>query len=83
MEFVDDDDVEAVARDAVEIHTGERLDRGEDVAALLRPLAIDVELAEGAVPQDGSEDVQALGQDLLAVRDEQQPRRSAVLGERR
>ena len=64
-------DVEAVGRQAVEVDPGERLDGSEDISPLIRLLAIDVELAEGSVAQDGAEDVTALGQDLLAVRDEQ------------
>ena len=51
------------------------------MSPLVGLLAIDVELAEGSVAQHGAEDVTALGQDLLAVCDEEQPRPTAILGE--
>ena len=72
VEFVDDHDIERVGLDVVEIDLGQRLNRGEDVPSLLRPMAIDEQLAEGSVAEDGAIGRQALRQNLSPVRDEQQ-----------
>ena len=81
MELVHDHDVEAAGWQTVEVDSGERLHRSEDVSTLVGLLAIDVELTEGSVAQHGAEDVTALGQNLLAVRDEEQPLPTTVLGQ--
>jgi hypothetical protein len=53
----------------------ERLHRGEHMAPLPGLFAIHLKLPEGAIAQHLAEGVQGLLQDLLAVGDEQQPRR--------
>ena len=79
MELVDDDDVEVVGSIGSTPAGVEALDRREDVLEARGPLAADPELAEGRVPERVAERRPALVEDLLAVRDEQQP----VRGERR
>ena len=57
---------------SVEIDLRQRLDGCKHVPALLRSLAVDEQLAERAVAEDGSVGVQTLGQDLAAMRNEEQ-----------
>ena len=78
MELVDDHDVEVIGRRFVEVGGVEALDRSEDVVEALRAGAADPLLAERRFAQRVAEGRQALVEDLLAVRDEQQARRAAV-----
>ena len=77
VELVDDHDVEVIGREVVEVGGVETLDRGEDVLEALRPGAADPLLAERRVAQRVAEGGQALIEDLVAVRDEQQRERAA------
>jgi hypothetical protein len=74
MKLVDDDDIEGVRRHLREIHPGQGLDRAEHVAPLGRHHAVHIELAEIAGSQHLPERREALFEDLLPVRNEQQPR---------
>ena len=58
---------------SVEVRRGQALDRREDVVERLGPRATDPLLAERVVAQRVPEGRAALVEDLLAVRDEQQP----------
>ena len=71
MELVDDHDVEPVARDAIDAVGGQRLNRCEDMAPLLRSLAFVIELTEVRVTKDLAVGPERLVQDLFAVSNKQ------------
>ena len=73
MELVDDHDVEVRGVDRFESGPVEALDRREDVFESRRPLSADPELAEARVTKGVCECCAALFEDLLAVRDEEEP----------
>ena len=50
VELIDDHDVEEVCRKLVGVELAKGLNRGEDVLALSRTVAINVELAKGGRP---------------------------------
>ena len=72
VELVDDHHVEVIGREVVEVGGVEALDRGEDMVEVLRARAADPLLAERRVAQRMAKRGQALVEDLVAVRDEQQ-----------
>ena len=74
MEFIDDDDVEVLGVEGSEAGRVEALDRREDVLELPRPLPADPQLSERMIAQRVTKRRQALFEDLLAMRDEQQSR---------
>ena len=69
--IVHDDHVEAVGFDFVDA-VGKGLHRGKDVATRVWTLAADQPLTKTRLAQDELEDLLALTQDLVAVRDEEQ-----------
>ena len=71
VELVHNDDVEGVGSDVLDAG-GERLHRGEDMAAGLWSLAADEPLAEAGLAQDELEDLLALAEDLVPVCDEEE-----------
>ncbi len=77
VELVDDHDVEVCRVDAPDVGAVEALDRREDVLEPRRAVAADPHLAEGRVAQRMPERRPALVEDLLAMRDEQEPTREA------
>jgi len=72
VELVDHDDLVEVGVEGPEAPRGQGLGRREDLRADGGPRAVDEELAEGGVAQHGAVDGEALLEDLLAVRDEEQ-----------
>ena len=74
VELVDDHDVEACGVDVGETSGIEALDGGEHVLVERRASAIDPQFAEAVTPECVPKGPQALVEDLLAMRDEQQPR---------
>lgn len=72
MELLDDDHVEVAGVSGRQVDLGKRLDGGEDLPPLVGPMAVDEELAEGAVPQGVAEGGAALGEDRLPVSDKQE-----------
>ena len=71
MKFVHDDHIEAVGFDFV--HTvGKGLYRGKDMATRVWALAANQPLTEPRLAQDELEDLLALTENLVAVRDEKQ-----------
>ena len=74
MEFIDDDHVEVTGVQGSEAGRFEALDRSEDVVELPRTLPADPQLAERMIAYAVTKCRQALFEDLLTVRHEQQPR---------
>jgi hypothetical protein len=70
VDLVHDDDVEVLGRDRVDVAV-ERLDRPEHVPAGFRTAASDQQFAERRLLQRGAERLEALLQDPLAVRHEE------------
>jgi hypothetical protein len=81
VELVDDDDVEVTGIELGEVKLVERLHGAEHVPPLAGPLAADKQLAEIALAQHVPEGRQALGQQLLAVGDEQEAVDRAVVAQ--
>ena len=80
VELVDDDVVEGVAREALEVgDAAEGLDRGEEDVGVRVPLLAHVEAQAGLGP-DPAEGVPRLVEDLLAVRDEEDPAELGAVG---
>ena len=79
MELVDDHDVEMGGVEGGEPGGVQALDRREHVLERLRSMPSDPQLAEGVIAEAVAERRQALSQDLLAVRDEQQARARQAL----
>lgn len=71
VELVYDDDVEGVGRDGADVVCGERLDACEHVLPSLGSGAPDIELTEASIGEDLAVGAQRLGEDLLAVGDEE------------
>ena len=72
MKLVDDDDIEVITSKLLDLIAMKRLDRSEHMSPPIGTLAGDVQLTERRIAEGDSERREALVEDLLAVRDEQQ-----------
>jgi hypothetical protein len=79
VELVDDDDVERIRLETRQLQLRQRLHGREHVPPLPRPISVHVQLAKRSLAQHLPEGAEALAQQLLPVRHEQQAQVSELV----